>query len=54
MTHIGDICNINGAEIEPVWVVYKLTSPDGLIYIGMTKNTIAKRIGWRTVYCRGK
>ena len=44
MKHLGDICKINGAEIEPVWAVYKLTSPDGLIYIGMTKNTIEKRI----------
>ena len=41
---MGDICKINGAEIEPVWCVYKLTSPDGLIYIGMTKNSISKRI----------
>lgn len=37
MIHLGDITKINGAEIEPVWCVYKLTSPDGLIYIGMTK-----------------
>ena len=21
MIHLGDICKINGAEIEPVWVV---------------------------------
>lgn len=44
MKHLGDITKINGAEIEAVWCVYKLTSPDGLIYIGMTKNSISKRI----------
>lgn len=44
MKHLSDITKINGAEIEAVWCVYKLASPDGLIYIGMTKNSISKRI----------
>ena len=44
MRHLGDITKINGAEIEPVWRVYKLTSPEGLIYIGMTKHTVSRRI----------
>lgn len=44
MNHLGDVTKINGAEIAPEWCVYKLTSPDGLVYIGMTKNTIARRI----------
>ena len=44
MNHIGDITMVNGAEITPVWCIYRLTSPDGLIYVGMTKNSISKRI----------
>ena len=47
MRHLGDICKINGAEIEPVDVitakVYMYTFPDGKIYIGMTTKSLEER-----------
>lgn len=47
MVHLGDICQINGAEIELVglrkYKVYKYVFPNGKIYIGVTSLTIEER-----------
>lgn len=41
MEHYGDITKIS--ECNSTYCVYKYVFPNGMIYVGMTKNTIQKR-----------
>lgn len=43
MKHYGDITKLSGYELPVVYKVYRYTFPDGMIYIGMTKNSIQYR-----------
>lgn len=47
MRHLGDVCKIRGAEIEPVDCitakVYMYEFPNGKIYIGMTTKSLEQR-----------
>ena len=42
MKHLGDVAKIQSVDIEN-YTVYQYTFPDGMIYIGRTKHSVAKR-----------
>ena len=45
MVHLGDICKINGAEIEPVWVVTGGSPCQDLSIAGKRAGLVGARSG---------